>query len=337
MLQRAIHAILSRSKDALHLYEAAMGDEVLAEDVGPALLAAGLPRIHASVIGSRAEIEASHNALLTRWTAYQVATEVLTHQVGPRVSPERARGFGCAAEASTAKGVSPNVEKAVNHEARAGVSGATPPPKQADGGENGTHVAPSPPRESAGPNVSEARRSVVTRTRSDASTGSAEPVESGRRQCQGPENGGMTVPGLPGVSGRACGEGSVRDGGRPIWVSEKGQGMGGIQGTAESAGLPESLSEGVMLSAGQPRRTLNRPGIGGGRAGQPGRHGIGHRPSLRREGSIRACPESCLPARVGVGAGRSTEEAAVMAVDGKGLRFGDVSREEPDGPSRREA
>ena len=70
-----------------------MGDEVLAEDVGPALLAAGLPRIHASVIGSRAEIEASHNALLTRWTAYQVATEVLTHQVGPRVSPERARGF----------------------------------------------------------------------------------------------------------------------------------------------------------------------------------------------------------------------------------------------------
>ena len=36
---------------------------------------------------------ASHNALLTRWAAYQLATEVLTHEVGARVSPERARGF----------------------------------------------------------------------------------------------------------------------------------------------------------------------------------------------------------------------------------------------------
>ena len=70
-----------------------MGEEMLAEDVGPALLAAGLPRVHATAIGARAEVEASHNALLTRWSAYQVATEVLTHEVGPRVSPERARGF----------------------------------------------------------------------------------------------------------------------------------------------------------------------------------------------------------------------------------------------------
>ena len=93
MLSKGIHAILSRFKDALRVYEAAMGEEMLAEGVGPALITAGLPRVHASVIGSRAEVEASHNALLTRWTAYQVATEVLTHQVGPRVSPERARGF----------------------------------------------------------------------------------------------------------------------------------------------------------------------------------------------------------------------------------------------------
>ena len=35
----------------------------------------------------------SHNALLTRWVAYQVATAVLTHEVGLRVSPEQARGF----------------------------------------------------------------------------------------------------------------------------------------------------------------------------------------------------------------------------------------------------
>ena len=70
-----------------------MGEEMLAADVGPALLAAGLPRAHASVIGARAESEASHNAILTRWSAYQVATAVLTHEVGTRVSPERARGF----------------------------------------------------------------------------------------------------------------------------------------------------------------------------------------------------------------------------------------------------
>jgi hypothetical protein len=74
-----------------------MGEEVLAENVEPALLAAGLPRVHASAIGARTEVAASHNALLTRWAAYQVATSVLTHEVGPRVSPERARGFERAA------------------------------------------------------------------------------------------------------------------------------------------------------------------------------------------------------------------------------------------------
>jgi Domain of unknown function (DUF932) len=93
MLQKAIHAILSRFKDALRVYEVAMGEEMLVEDVTPALVAAGLPRVHASVIGARAEAAASHNALLTRWAAYQVATEILTHEVGPRVSPERSRGF----------------------------------------------------------------------------------------------------------------------------------------------------------------------------------------------------------------------------------------------------
>ncbi len=55
--------------------------------------AAGLPRAHASLIGARVEALATHNALLTRWASYQVATAVLTHEVGPRVSPERSRGF----------------------------------------------------------------------------------------------------------------------------------------------------------------------------------------------------------------------------------------------------
>jgi hypothetical protein len=97
MLQKAIHTILGRFTDALRVYADAMGEEVLAETVEPALVAAGLPRVHASTIGARAEVAASHNALLMRWTAYQVATEVLTHEVGPRVSPERARGFERAA------------------------------------------------------------------------------------------------------------------------------------------------------------------------------------------------------------------------------------------------
>lgn len=93
MLQKAIHAILSRFKDALRVCETAMDEEVLATDVWPALLASGLPRVHANAIGARAEVEARHNALLTRWSAYHVATAVLTHEVGPRVSPERSRAF----------------------------------------------------------------------------------------------------------------------------------------------------------------------------------------------------------------------------------------------------
>ena len=93
MHSKAIHAILSRFKDAVRLYEVAMGEEMLAEDVASALLAAGLPRVHASAIGARAEVLASHNSVLMRWSAYIVATEILSHDVGPRVSPERSRAF----------------------------------------------------------------------------------------------------------------------------------------------------------------------------------------------------------------------------------------------------
>jgi hypothetical protein len=101
MLQKAIHAILSRFKDALRVYEAAMGEEMLAENVGPALIASGLPRVYANTIGARAEVQASHNALLTRWTAYQVATAVLTHHIGFRVSPELSRAFERIGERAT--------------------------------------------------------------------------------------------------------------------------------------------------------------------------------------------------------------------------------------------
>ena len=96
MLQKAIYAILGRFKDALKTYEASMHQEILAEDVEPALVAAGLPRIHASAIGTRAEVEATHVGLLSKWSAYQCATAYLTHG-GVDVNPERARMFERAA------------------------------------------------------------------------------------------------------------------------------------------------------------------------------------------------------------------------------------------------
>ena len=74
MLQRAIHAILDKFRDATRLYEAAMGEEVLAGDVEPALVAAGLPLCYASEIGARAEVAATHNSFLSRWSAYNLAT-----------------------------------------------------------------------------------------------------------------------------------------------------------------------------------------------------------------------------------------------------------------------
>src|SRR5208283_3524575 len=54
MLQKAIHTILGRFRDALSIYADAMGEEVLAENVESALVAAGLPRVYASTIGARA-------------------------------------------------------------------------------------------------------------------------------------------------------------------------------------------------------------------------------------------------------------------------------------------
>ena len=94
-LGRAIHDFLGHFKDGLGLYTRSMHQEILAEKVEPALVAAGLPRIHASAIGTRAEVEATHVGLLSKWSAYQCATSVLTHQVD--VSPERSRMFERAA------------------------------------------------------------------------------------------------------------------------------------------------------------------------------------------------------------------------------------------------
>ncbi len=97
MLSEAIHRILSRFRDALRTYEVAMGEEVLSGDVEPALVAAGLPLCYASEIGARAEVAATHNSLLSRWSAYNLATSAITHEIAPRVSPARSREFERAA------------------------------------------------------------------------------------------------------------------------------------------------------------------------------------------------------------------------------------------------
>ncbi len=91
MLQKAIFSILGRFKDAVRTYEGAMHQEVLAEDVEPDLVAAGLRRVHAGAIGTRAEVEASHVGLLSKWSAYQCATPYLTREV--QVNPDRERFF----------------------------------------------------------------------------------------------------------------------------------------------------------------------------------------------------------------------------------------------------
>lgn len=97
-VERAIHEFLAKFDQALALYSRSMTEEILAAEVGPALLAQGLPRKHAEAIGGKAEASASHNAFLSRWGAYQMATAHLTHEV--RVNPERERLFERVAAAA---------------------------------------------------------------------------------------------------------------------------------------------------------------------------------------------------------------------------------------------
>lgn len=94
-LERSIHEILSKFDGALEQYSRAMNEEMFAEQVEPALLGQGIPQVHAGIIGSRAEALASHNAKLSRWSAFNVATHHFSHEVD--VSPDRARFFERAA------------------------------------------------------------------------------------------------------------------------------------------------------------------------------------------------------------------------------------------------
>jgi hypothetical protein len=94
-LEKAIHDFLGRFQDSLGLYTRAMGQEIMASEVERVLLAQGIPHLHAAIIGGRAEAEASHVAILSRWAAYQVATAYLTREV--HVNPDRERFFERAA------------------------------------------------------------------------------------------------------------------------------------------------------------------------------------------------------------------------------------------------
>jgi hypothetical protein len=80
-VEKAIHQVLERFQGALDLYSRAAHEEILASDVKPALIEQGLPRVHARVIGGRVEAGTSHNAIASRWAAYNVAAEHLTHEI----------------------------------------------------------------------------------------------------------------------------------------------------------------------------------------------------------------------------------------------------------------
>ena len=85
-----------------------MSQTMFAEDVEPALLARGIPQSHASVIGTRAEVLATHNSTLSRWSAFNAATYHFSHEVD--VSPDRARFFERAAAGALLAPASPSEE-----------------------------------------------------------------------------------------------------------------------------------------------------------------------------------------------------------------------------------
>ena len=101
-LERSIHEILSKFDGALDQYSRAMNEEMFADEVEPALLGQGIPQVHAGVIGTRAEVLASHNSTLSRWSAFNVATHHFSHEVD--VSPDRSRFFERAAAGALLSG-----------------------------------------------------------------------------------------------------------------------------------------------------------------------------------------------------------------------------------------
>ena len=92
-LERGIHEALDHFSGALDLYGESMRERVDLVDVVPALETAGIPRRHARAIGEKLP-EYFGSTLwgqTSRWEAYNMATDVLTHDV--HVAPDRERAF----------------------------------------------------------------------------------------------------------------------------------------------------------------------------------------------------------------------------------------------------
>jgi hypothetical protein len=90
-LQRATHEVLDRFDDALSIYAEAQNDYIPVAEFVPALESAGVPRRH---VNRMAEFLPEYFGstlwgTISRWDAYSVATQVLTHEV--RVNPDRER------------------------------------------------------------------------------------------------------------------------------------------------------------------------------------------------------------------------------------------------------
>ena len=96
-LERGIHEALDHFSGALDLYGESMRERMDIVDVVPALESAGIPKRHASAIGEKLP-EYFGSTLwgqTSRWEAYMLATDHLTHAVS--VAPDRERAFERAA------------------------------------------------------------------------------------------------------------------------------------------------------------------------------------------------------------------------------------------------
>ncbi len=92
-LERGIHEALDHFSGALDLYGESMRERMDIVDVVPALETTGIPRRHARAIGEKLP-EYFGSTLWGRtsqWEAYNLATDVLTHDV--HVAPDRERAF----------------------------------------------------------------------------------------------------------------------------------------------------------------------------------------------------------------------------------------------------
>ena len=96
-LERGIHEALDHFSGAMDLYSESMRERMDIVDVVPALEAAGIPKRHASTIGEKLP-EYFGSTLwgqTSRWEAYNLATDHLSHEV--HVAPDRERAFERAA------------------------------------------------------------------------------------------------------------------------------------------------------------------------------------------------------------------------------------------------